>query len=547
MKPLKKHSRAKGGKRRGDGEEPRASDTHKHQPPSSSCSSSSSTSSSHSDSSPEEPIRTQATAEGEGPPHLDAARPVVDDTAAMTTVAGGESPTKPADERGERRAGGGAVPPAGDAPGGGSSSSSSSASSTPSASSPNPASSRKTATFKARVPKKKYTSEHCASSAGNHGNHASSTPPLAPPPPMPGGGGAGGGGGGVIILRAAGAGSERDGFPSDPDSRTVCNMADRQSGSPGPPTLTSERDPQGPAGGGGGGATVSPGPLPRCSSTDTASEHSADLEALAPPPPHEPRLRPHHHPPPAARPRSPSGLPDALADALARGLKNQRVLARQLRGHGPPGEGPPAPGPVFRAGVVRQVSGETRSLEVQLHGEKALCGYPYHQQGPPDRGPVDVVLDAPPPGAGPVAAGTAVCVPFGGKEEGPGEAGAGPWYREGVVTQVDDHPAVAHPYRVLLAEDRGAPGAALGPQAVWVPRHSLRLLVPPWDLDLPPRGGPAGGRGRRRSRRRWRWRRSWRGRGRGRGRGSAACTTTTTSSTTTPSTPTPTSSSTTCR
>ncbi|CAL8292652.1 unnamed protein product [Merluccius merluccius] len=400
--------------------------------------------------------RTQATAEGEGP-HTDATRP---SNTAMATVSGEESAKLAtfADERGDRLVVGGATHS--DAGGGSNGSSTSN--------SPNPASSRKTTTFKARVPKKKYTSEHC-SSTGSHNNLTSSTPPPAPPPPLPGGG--------------AAAEEEEE---EEVTARTS-NTASDQSGSPGPPTLTlaAEREPLGGGGGGGGGDTVSPGPLPRCSSTDTASEHSADLEVGAP----EVRMRPHL----SARPRSPSGLPDALADTLAKGLKNQRVLARQLRGRsheeaaGGDGTGSDS---VFRAGVVRKVNGESRSLEVQLNGEKTLCCYPYQHEGPL-LGSVDIILDAPPPGNQPVAAGTRVCAPFSSKEEGAGEAGAGQWYREGVVTKVDTHQAVAHPYRVLLAEDEGPPGDQEGsrPPAIWVSRHSLRLLVPPWDLDLPPRGG----------------------------------------------------------
>lgn len=53
----------------------------------------------------------------------------------------------------------------------------SNSSTTSASNSPNPSSNRKTATFKARVPKKKYTSEHCA---GNHGNaNTPSTPPQS--------------------------------------------------------------------------------------------------------------------------------------------------------------------------------------------------------------------------------------------------------------------------------------------------------------------------------------------------------------------------------
>uniref|UniRef100_A0A8P4FZN1 Capicua transcriptional repressor a n=1 Tax=Dicentrarchus labrax TaxID=13489 RepID=A0A8P4FZN1_DICLA len=181
---------------------------------------------------------------------------------------------------------------------------------------------------------------------------------------------------------------------------------------------------------------VSPSPLPRCSSTDTASEHSADLEVVN-----------DTHNLTQMSTHAPSSVPDALSDALAKGLKNQRVLARQ-RDEGPPGV-------------------------------------------------VDIILDAPPPGVHPIPIGTRVCVPFGNEE---GSEGQWQWYREGVVTQVDTHPAVANRYRVLLSEERShsvdeeedGRVAAGSTQAVWVSRQTLRLLVPPWDLDLPSGGGRDG-------------------------------------------------------
>lgn len=258
-----------------------------------------------------------------------------------------------------------------------------------------------------------------------------------------------------------------------------------QDGSPGPPTLS--------LGGGGDGEwvrnpeRVSPSPLPRCSSTDTASEHSADLEVVADVQTITPLSA---HPP--------SGIPDALSDALAKGLKNQRVLARQLmrrcdeEGGGERRTEGRCSDLVFRAGVVRLVDGEYGSLEVQLNGEKTLYRYPYRHDSPP--GVVDIILDAPPPGVHPIPIGTHVCVPFSNEE---GSEGQWQWYREGVVTQVDTHPAVANRYRVLLSEERSSSrnaeeegrGSAGATQAVWVSRQTLRLLVPPWDLDLPSGGG----------------------------------------------------------
>lgn len=263
-----------------------------------------------------------------------------------------------------------------------------------------------------------------------------------------------------------------------------------QDSSPGPPTLLLGGERERPGGGEGVRDTerVSPSPLPRCSSTDTASEHSADLEVVGDT--HAIAQMPAH---------APSSLRDALSDALAKGLKNQRVLARQFRrGHEEGGgkwrdEGGSSD-LLFRAGVVRKVSGEYGSLEVQLNGEKTLRRYPYRHDSPP--GVVDIILDAPPPGVHPIAIGTRVCVPFSSEE---GSKGQWQWYREGVVTEIDTHPAVANRYRVLLSEERpqsvDEEGAAGAPQAVWVPRQTLRLLVPPWDLDLPSGGGREGEEG----------------------------------------------------
>ncbi|XP_061678898.1 protein capicua homolog [Syngnathoides biaculeatus] len=343
-------------------------------------------------------------------------------------------------------------------------------SSTPSANgSPNPTSSRKTATFKARVPKKKYTSEHCSvTTGGNPNNLASSTPPP--------------------LLVSGGSLNQVSACPGAPvnvshPGQTRSIMPDgkepRQGGSPGPPVLSLRGETERP-----GGEDVvrdpervSPSPLPRCSSTDTASEHSADLEVVA-----------------GVSSRPPCSLPDALTDALAKGLKNQRVLARQPQrrsdGDGGTERRNDRKGSdlVFCAGVVRRVNGEYGSLEVQLNGEKTLCRYPYRHMSP--QGVVDIILDAPPPGVHPIPLGTHVCVPFSDEEGREGR-----WYREGVVTQVDTHPAVANRYRVLLSDERASSPnedvddrvAASGPQAVWVSRQTLRLLVPPWDLDLPAR------------------------------------------------------------
>ncbi|XP_075995191.1 protein capicua homolog isoform X2 [Genypterus blacodes] len=483
MKPIKKRSppstRAKGGKRRGVGDAPeggekRDSDenrdrsrSHKNQTPSST--------SSNSDSSQADSVRTRSTPERE---ELHRDNQGLSETTVSLVMDCGKSFN---DRAGSLAVSGGSHCD--------SSGSSSSNSSTPSANnSPNPSSNRKTATFKARIPKKKYTSEHCSSvAAGNHSNIASSTPPPLPPSSA-----------GHPVINQASSGSGSDVSSSYPDSNSQsrslmeefhCRTTSREAphnGSPGPPTLSlgvererlggmeAVRDPE----------RVSPSLLPRCSSTDTASEHSADLEVVG-----------DSHPHTKTSAHAQSGLSDAFADALAKGLKNQRVLARLFRRIGDE----EAAGErrdrnldsVFRAGVVRKVSGEYGSLEVQLNGEKSLCCYPYRHDSPP--GVVDIILDAPPPGAHIIPINTRVCVPFGSDN---GSDGQWQWYREGLVTQVDTHPAVANPYRVLLSEDKApsvedeAAGrvAAGAPQAVWVSRQTLRLLVPPWDLDFPSGG-----------------------------------------------------------
>ncbi|KAM9776721.1 protein capicua homolog isoform 1-T1 [Syngnathus typhle] len=343
-------------------------------------------------------------------------------------------------------------------------------SSTPSAnSSPNATSSRKTATFKTRVPKKKYTSEHC--SIFPDGHFASRTPP-----PL------------LVSGGALNQGSSRSGSPisvSHPDGNGRGLMADgrepHQDCSPGPPILSlrGERERPGVAEVVRDAEQVSPSPLPRCSSTDTASEHSGDLEVVA-----------------DVSSRPPSSLPDSLSDALAKGLKNQRVLARQLQDRGAErrNDGHNS-NLMFCAGVVRRVNSEYGSLEVQLNGEKTLCRYPYRHISHPEI--VDIILDAPPPGVHPIPLGTRVCVPFSNEQGAKCQ-----WYREGMVTQVDSHPAVVNCYRVLLSEEKASflnededdRVAARATQAVWVSRQTLRLLVPPWDLGLPARETEVGAR-----------------------------------------------------
>lgn len=347
----------------------------------------------------------------------------------------------------------------------------SNSSTTSASNSPNPLS-RKTATFKARVPKKKYTSEHCA---GNHGNGSTpSTPPQSSSSGSSSHNGAGASQGqAASVAHADPRGQESiAGYSHNsltvPTGRAACEGGERDG--------LSASSPQ------------------RCSSTDTASEHSAELEVTASgPDPHSKSQKPQTH---------------STSTVLAKGLKNQRVLARQSPrlGEGwPPDRGRNMSG-VFRAGVVRRVSEEHGSVEVQLNGEKTICKYPFRVA----TDFVDLILDAPPPGMAPVAIGTRVCIPFGGGDEG--SEAVRQWYREGIVTQVDQHPAVSFPYRVQLREDlsderrerRGAEedGRGINAQAVWVARQNLRLLIPPWDLE-PPQPAEPGSGGRRGREREW--------------------------------------------
>ncbi|KAK9958025.1 hypothetical protein ABG768_012207 [Culter alburnus] len=361
----------------------------------------------------------------------------------------------------------------------------SNSSTTSASNSPNPSSSRKTATFKARVPKKKYTSEHYA---GNHGNASTpSTPPQSSS---------------SYNITGANQVPAASAAHTDPHSQTqqavdsiaeyghnnVMGPTGRTAGECGEKDGTSVSSPQ------------------RCSSTDTASEHSADLEVTASGrDSHSNSQKPQAH---STSTPSQESLSSGLAGVLAKGLKNQRVLARQgpRLGEGWPHDRGREMSGVFRAGVVRRVSESHGSVEVQLNGEKTICKYPFRVT----TDSVDLILDASPPGVAPVAIGTQVCVPFRGGDEG--SEGAQQWYREGVITQVDQHPAVSFPYRVQLREDLSDErkdmrhgeddGRAISAQAIWVSRQNLRLLVPPWDLE-PPQPAEPGIDGRRVREREW--------------------------------------------
>ncbi|KAK7124356.1 hypothetical protein R3I94_018659 [Phoxinus phoxinus] len=361
----------------------------------------------------------------------------------------------------------------------------SNSSTTSASNSPNPSSNRKTATFKARVPKKKYTSEHCA---GNHGNaNTPSTPPQSSSSSH--------NSTGANQVPAASA-AHTD--PHSQSQQAVDSIAEyghnnimgptgRTAGECGEKDGTSVSSPQ------------------RCSSTDTASEHSAELEVTASGcDSHSNSQKPQAH----STTPSQESLSSGLAGVLAKGLKNQRVLARQgpRLGEGWPHDRGRGISGVFRTGVVRRVSEAHGSVEVQLNGEKTICKYPFRVA----TDSVDLILDASPPGVAPVAIGTQVCVPFKGGDEG--SEGTQQWYREGIITQVDQHPAVSFPYRVQLREElsderkerRGVEddGRPISAQAVWVSRQNLRLLLPPWDLE-PPQSAEPGIDGRRVREREW--------------------------------------------
>lgn len=239
----------------------------------------------------------------------------------------------------------------------------------------------------------------------------------------------------------------------------------------------------------------------RSSSTDTASEHSADLDRMevgtGASTHHQKNVIP-DHPKQTACPADASPS-EGLARALAKGLKNQRVLARHVQRGTDIGAGilqergvsSPSPWPVFRPGVVRKVIGDT--VEVQLQGQETLVKYPFcGGTVSPATGAtntVELILDAPPPGTAPVPFGIKVCVPFSGEEGRP------LLYREGTITKVDPHPGVSFPYQVLLSDDRGSVDGGssrmvedkdnrkTNGQTVWVSRQSLRLVTPPWEVS----------------------------------------------------------------
>lgn len=230
----------------------------------------------------------------------------------------------------------------------------------------------------------------------------------------------------------------------------------------------------------------------RSSSTDTASEHSVDLEVPEPScvqlnaGNHVRRfnlsnnstlsvlLSPNHT-------QTEQRGSATIAEALAKGLKNQRVLARRRPRRNLKEDKKLIKECVFICGVVRGSSREQLNVELQINGEGTLLSYPFHTLVSRPHQPIDLILDAPPPGNELVEVGTRVCVPYGGDNDRE-------CYREGVVAQVDSHSAC--PYMVLLQEEldqekercsNEETQQTSSAQTVRVARQNLRLLVPPWD------------------------------------------------------------------
>nr|XP_029514768.1 protein capicua homolog [Oncorhynchus nerka] len=270
MKPIKKQgrrsppsTRAKGGKRRGTGDsgEKRDSDENRDRSPKSQTSPQTS---SHSESSQEESVTltTMATPEREG--HREGPR--VPETAA---AAAGSLPGKSEDSL------------LGSVKSLSAHSTDSSSSATSAANSPNPSSNRKTATFKARVPKKKYTSEHCAAAAAAAANHGGPGNTGAPPLNRNSAHSDSNAGSQLSSLSSGPGSAAREGGsltdinsqtrrPVEDYITTIAPPQDRDN-TPGPPPI-GDRDRRGPE----GGREISPSPV-RCSSTDTASEHDLDV------------------------------------------------------------------------------------------------------------------------------------------------------------------------------------------------------------------------------------------------------------------------------
>uniref|UniRef100_H3A0B5 Protein capicua homolog n=1 Tax=Latimeria chalumnae TaxID=7897 RepID=H3A0B5_LATCH len=185
-------------------------------------------------------------------------------------------------------------------------------------------------------------------------------------------------------------------------------------------------------------------PSARSSSTDTASEHSADFDDDNEKRKLELDLGPEAAPQPWSAP-----------EYDFQQLKSQRVLVKR--------DG------IFQPGTVKQIR-RNQDLGIQFNGDKSITFY----DSVVTSEEVAVVLDVtPPPSA--VAVGTPVCTCVNQDETA---------YREGVVVEVNQKPAS---YKVHFSKPVTA--AAMVAQAsgvkkdkdfVWVARSSLRLLRCPW-------------------------------------------------------------------
>ncbi|XP_030398975.1 protein capicua homolog isoform X3 [Gopherus evgoodei] len=165
------------------------------------------------------------------------------------------------------------------------------------------------------------------------------------------------------------------------------------------------------------------------SSTDTASEHSADEDAKG-------------------AGGELWGTAPGPSDYDLRLLRSQRVLARRQG--------------IFQPAVVKHVR-RGQDLGVQFTGDRAITYY----EGALGSGALDVVLDTTPL-AGAVAVGARVCVCLAPEETA---------YYEGTVLEVSLKPAS---YKVHFT----GPSPVPRKDTVWVPRSGLRLLRPPWSLAV---------------------------------------------------------------
>ncbi|XP_030068101.1 protein capicua homolog [Microcaecilia unicolor] len=172
----------------------------------------------------------------------------------------------------------------------------------------------------------------------------------------------------------------------------------------------------------------------RCSSTDTASEHSTDPDDEA-----------------EKRALELEGCTEhTTMDYDIRQLKSRSVLVRR--------DG------VFQPGVVKHVR-RCLDLGIQFSGDRAVTYYDNVQSA----ADVSVVLDMPPsPSA--VAVGTAVCACINQDEK---------MYQEGVVVEFTQKPVS---YKVRLS--KVLPGPVKKEECIWVACSSLRLLRAPWSREV---------------------------------------------------------------